>query len=1328
MMRLFYVIIISSLFFSNFLYSIEESKIPPALAEWTDWVLDDAKDRQCPINYQTGETHCAWFRGISLSLDNKKLDFNMSVTLYKDDTKVLLPSAQQAWVEDISVNGAKAIVLESQSKPILILDKGSYEISGSISWNDSLKYLQLPKSLALVTLYKHGKRISDFSIDSNSRLWLDKSSSDKAEKGSLSVSIYRKVIDGHPLKMKTYLYFSVSGEMRSVVLDGIVLDRFLPTAINSSLDATIIDEKKLKVQIKAGEWTIMIDSYTPHKLMKLKKPQYEFSYSNQEIWSLSDNPRYRTIEIVGATAIDPTQSNLPEKWKKLPAYLVENKTFEIKELYRSASQQQKNKFTLNRDIWLDFDGKGYTISDKISAKISEIKRLEAKNILDLASVSINSKPTLITKLADSSLKGIELRGDNLIIDASSRYKGEISLPPASGWSEKFDSIATTLHLPAGWRLFASFGSDAKTSSWIDNWNLMDIFLVLLLSIGIYQLYGWRWSMPSTLFMILLWHESNAPTVIWLFVLAFIALLRVLDEGKIRSFIGILMVLVMSVAVLQVLKFSVKEIRTALYPQLEKQYHRAFSNSREEMDYGMNKRVKDKLNMSSKKVYSPKKKIDVFHSQIMQNRIDPNAVVQAGIAKPAWSWNSHRFSWQSAVGGDERLELWLVSPVLSKVLKVLHIIGMLFLLYMFLREFVTPALAKKSKNGVKALALLLVLVLSPNTIRADIPSSEILEELKGKLTRAPSCLPDCASIKGAKALIVGDMLEIRLDISAGIDVSIPILGNRNTWLPSVVSIDDKKVNLDIDDSGGLWLMLPKGTHEVKMFGNISGHKQIMLVSALPLHNLQTTSENKLWQIYSDNKSYIEIKNLNEQKKKEKEKSRIEPLVKVERTLYFGQRWYIDTKVKLLNQIDKPYTFYYTLLPNESILNKDIELRDAKVILRLGGKKSYYHWRSSIPITATLDLDFPNGNKHIEIWKMDISPIWSVDYKGIEPIDHMRSEGILMPRFMPWQTESLQLAMHRAKAVAGEVLSIESSKLSIVQSGRFRDLTLELNIKSSKAGQYTISLDGVRELKPTVIDEKNHYLKISKGEVSIPLQTKAQKVKLSWREEAQSDRSYIFPTVNLNKDSVNSSIKLRLPYNQWILWTSGPTLGPAVLLWGVLLAVLLFSLILGKIKNTPLATRDWLLLGLGVSTTSIFIMIPVILWIFALRYKEQKGHILEGRSKNMLQVGLVVLTLIALSTIIAAVSSGLLGSPDMMIAGNNSYGHNLNWYSDRIGNILAEPTVISVSIWYYRGLMLLWSIWIAFSLIGWLKWAWNVFAKGGTWAKTEKTAKAVKTAKK
>ncbi|CAA6816077.1 MAG: Unknown protein [uncultured Sulfurovum sp.] len=94
---------------------------------------------------------------------------------------------------------------------------------------------------------------------------------------------------------------------------------------------------------------------------------------------------------------------------------------------------------------------------------------------------------------------------------------------------------------------------------------------------------------------------------------------------------------------------------------------------------------------------------------------------------------------------------------------------------------------------------------------------------------------------------------------------------------------------------------------------------------------------------------------------------------------------------------------------------------------------------------------------------------------------------------------------------------------------------------------------------------------------------------------------------------------------------------------------------------------------------------------------------------------------MGTIIGAVSVGLLGNPEMMIAGNNSYGNHLNWYSDRIGGTVPEPTVVSVSIWYYRALMLLWSIWIAFSLIKWLKWAWAVFSQGDMWSKSMKKKK-------
>lgn len=1332
MLKFIYTLLISFLFLTQHIQAIEESKIPSALIEWKDWVLDDVKDRECPIDYKTGETKCTWYRDIRMHQSEKKLDFNMSVILYKNQSKVTLPSAHLAWVKDVKINGEKAIVLDFNSKPLVILDKGIYNISGSIPWNKNLKSVVLPPSVALVNLYKDSEKVSNFLLDSNARLWLDKTSTSSAEKGSLSVSLYRKVIDGHPIKMQTYLHFSVSGKMRSVTLDGVLLDTFLPTAIQGSLDATITKDNKLKVEVKAGEWEIILDSYTPQNISILQKPKHTFVYDNQEVWSLQKNPYYRTIDIKGVTAIDPSQSNMPQNWRNLPAFLIEDKPFEIKELYKSTKQQQKNEFVLKRQIWLDFDGKGYTISDNIKAQISEVRRLEASNVLDLASVSINGKATLITTVNNNPQKGVELRKEHLNIQAFSRVEGNISMPPVNGWGEKFDSAQMTLNLPVGWKLFASFGSDRETFSWVDKWDLMDIFLVLLLSIGIYQLFGWRWSVLATLFIILLWHENDAPTLIWLILLALLALLRVLNEGKIKKLMKFLMFIVVGVAILQVLSFTVHEIRTALHPQLEKKFHTGFGSSAYDStvtsskDYIGKKMSAPRLQTSEVMAEAPRKKVNKLESQIMQNRINPNAIVQTGIAKPKWTWITHNFYWQSAIASEQRLELWLISPMISKVLKILHIIGMFFLLYMFLREFIQSMIPKLKKHsslfgGAKALSFMLVfLLLPPHTLRADIPSDTLLQELKSKLTTAPTCLPHCVGIESVELGIVDNILEINMDISAKENVSLPIFGNRNIWMPSTVTIDGKAANLNTDKSGKLWIVLSKGSHKIQLRGNILGQEQIILSSVLPLRNIKNLSTDTAWQVSSNNKSYIEINNLKEQKKKNSEKSKIEPLINVERTLYFGQRWYIDTRVWLENRIDKPHTLLYSLLPNESILNKEIEEKNGKVLLHLDNKNRQYRWRSSIPITENLELHYPKNSTHLESWQMDIASIWAMDYEGLEPIEQ-RSAATLMPRFKPWRGDKLKLTMQKTKAVKGKSLSIESSTVNIVQSERFRDVTLILGLKSSKAGQYSINIANIEELKPTIIDGNNHYLKISNSKVSIPLQAKSHNIRLSWREEKGNTQKYAFPQINLNQESVNSTIKLTLPYNRWVLWTNGPTMGPAVLLWGVLLAMLLFSLILGKIKGTPLKTRDWLLLGLGVSTTSVYIMLPVVLWIFALRFREQKASTLTGWYRNFTQIGLVILTFIALVTIIGAISAGLLGNPDMMIAGNNSYAHNLNWYSDRISGTMAEPTVISVSIWFYRALMLLWAVWIAFSLIKWLKWAWEVFSQGDMWAKGEKKEK-------
>jgi hypothetical protein len=91
----------------------------------------------------------------------------------------------------------------------------------------------------------------------------------------------------------------------------------------------------------------------------------------------------------------------------------------------------------------------------------------------------------------------------------------------------------------------------------------------------------------------------------------------------------------------------------------------------------------------------------------------------------------------------------------------------------------------------------------------------------------------------------------------------------------------------------------------------------------------------------------------------------------------------------------------------------------------------------------------------------------------------------------------------------------------------------------------------------------------------------------------------------------------------------------------------------------------------------------------------------------------LTTIALSSLFFAIEQGLLGQPDMQIVGNGSYQQYLHWYQDHNGEILPQPWVLSLPLFVYRVLMLLWALWLAFTLLRWLRWGWQCFSRDGIW---------------
>ena len=101
-------------------------------------------------------------------------------------------------------------------------------------------------------------------------------------------------------------------------------------------------------------------------------------------------------------------------------------------------------------------------------------------------------------------------------------------------------------------------------------------------------------------------------------------------------------------------------------------------------------------------------------------------------------------------------------------------------------------------------------------------------------------------------------------------------------------------------------------------------------------------------------------------------------------------------------------------------------------------------------------------------------------------------------------------------------------------------------------------------------------------------------------------------------------------------------------------------------------------------------------------------------------LIAWTLFALSCLFWSVRQGLLGLPEMQIAGNGSTAQELRWYQDRTRGALPRVSVLSVPLAVYRGAMLVWSLWLATALLGWLRWGWESFAAGGLWRSLRRRA--------
>ena len=248
---------------------------------------------------------------------------------------------------------------------------------------------------------------------------------------------------------------------------------------------------------------------------------------------------------------------------------------------------------------------------------------------------------------------------------------------------------------------------------------------------------------------------------------------------------------------------------------------------------------------------------------------------------------------------------------------------------------------------------------------------------------------------------------------------------------------------------------------------------------------------------------------------------------------------------------------------------------------------------------------------------------------------------------------------------------------------------------------------------IIDNQAQTLRAENGQLKLPILPGSHTIAINWRESGGMGLYSNTPDVDIGAPASNITMTVSKSRDRWLLATSGPRLGPAVLYWSELAALIVFALILGRIKITPLTTRHWLLLGLGFSTFSWFALGWVIVWLMLCGVREKVEFDLNWWKFNVVQVVIAGATVVALTAVVTSLPAGLLGTPDMHVAGHNSYGNVLNWFADSSDSALPIASVISLPLWVYKALILIWALWLSFALLRWLPWVWTCFSSDGYW---------------
>lgn len=1342
-------------------------EVPNLLKDWQGWVLQDEAQQFCPVAASGEQKECVWPSELTLAATEKGAEFKIAVDLFAP-AWVDLPGGPGFWPLEVKNAGALIPVRMSDERPQVYLPIGRHQLTGRFSWASLPRTLPVPEALGIVHLTLGGKTVEQPSLESAGQLWLAaQEAAEEAESDSLSLKVYRKLEDGIPMLLTSQLDLEVSGAEREVLLGPWLLPGFTPRAFTSDLPAKLEANGQLRVQVKPGQWTLTLVAHNLSSKPTLVLPAASDLWPSQELWSFAAAPKLRSVQISGGASIDPSQTTLPQEWRSLPAYLMEaGQGLVVEELFRGNPNPPQDELRLTRDIWLDFSGAGLTFSDKITGKLNQSARLDLAKPFELLKADVNRNAQVVTQVEPGGA-GVELRESNLRLEGEGRVAMARQFL-VSAWGSDMAAVNWNIHLPPAWSLFYASGADSAGGSWVTLWGLFDIFLVLIIVIALGKIVRPWVGALALVCLLLTYHRSGAAVSIWLNLAAVLALLPWVSGGFARwlkrytwlSFASLLLVLI---------SFSIAQVRFGLYPQLE-----MADDSEGMMEYLFDGfALKKKQESPAPASVAMSEKVDAISAEDMGNfpdssaeevvvtgaraksrnlaeslqrvtgvsmknslppatqQIDPSQQTQTGPGVPQWNHNRVYLSWSGPVTADQTTHLYWVPPWINRPGYFLAAFLPWVLAFALWQASGLLRINLPSKPFGRALGVLILMSLGSSLVlqtpdalaeeasaksaeiqsvktQSSEPSPALLAELKTRLLKAPLCLPDCVAIESVNLQAKDDTLRLELVIHALAPSIYTLPASLSSWWPQEALLNGERASVRQSDDELEVALLP-GRQNLVLLGNLNGRASVPLAFGLSINNLK--SEVTGWRLSgeptpaapSSSLQLTRTQGASVNADKRLTQAPMAPFVRIERRLQLGLEWSIETEVTRIAPATGPINLAVPLLPGEAPLSSQPNAQGLMPV-SLANDEESFSWTSRLKIAPALALSAPEQPNWVEEWQLEAAAQWHVEAEGLPSLGNS-----LSPTWQPWPGEKLQIKIGKPPAVKGDNLTLQSVALTQQVGQKAQDFTLQLNFISNQGQDFKLKLPPEAKLTQVQRDAAVLPPIMQDGLVKLPIKPGNQTFTVQWQLPQALPIHLSTAALDLGLPARNINLNIQLPQDRWVLLLGGPQMGPALLFWGVLFVVLGIAWALGKSGKAHLKSYEWVLLSLGVVAQNLGILFVLAAWFAALTWRGQQSG-WAGRRYKALQIGLVCLSLLALGMLISGIPQGLLSAPDMQI--HPAYD-GLKWYSDYTSGLLPQAWVISVPMWVYRVSMLLWSLWIAFALMRWLKWGWQQINAGGFW---------------